>query len=184
MWYAYVLLPIALMMGMAHQLRWPSHGIVVARIALLLSSILSYAILVLVTIDYQRVAVGFKAMYAQRAGQTFERQLLIPPPLTFFSDYYAYFNLSRLSPREGMSAQEISFIENMSHRFGYLHVLNKLAEVYAPNGDPRNAQQTMLTLQKLHPFTHPEYFDFWKKQAAVDVRYSVVFGAMPMREAN
>lgn len=184
LWYGYVLLPIALMMGMAHQLRWPSYGVAVPRIALLLSSLFGCLLLVLVTIDYQRVVSGFKALHAQQGGKVFEKELMSPPSVTLFTDYYAYFSVSMLTPREGMSAQDIRFIESMSRRFGYVHVLNKLAEVYALNGQTKKAQGMMLTLQRLHPFAYPEYFDFWKKKAEVDVRYRVVFVEMPEREVD
>ncbi len=184
MWYAYVLLPIALMMGMVHQLRWPSRGVAVPRIGLLLSFTLGCLLLILVTIDYQRVVSGFKVLHAQQAGKAVEKELLAKPSVTFFSDYYAYFTLSRLLPEEGMSAQEIAFVENMSLRFGYVHVLNKLAEVYTLNGQPQKAQRMMLTLQRLHPFAYPEYYDFWKKKSEVDARYRAVFVAMPKRDVD
>jgi hypothetical protein len=184
LWYAYVLLPIALMMGMVHQLRWPSYGVAVRRIGILMSAMFGCLLLGLVTLDYQRLATAFKALHAQQAGRLIEKELLVQPSVTLFSDYYAYFRLSRLMPRAGMSAQEISFVEGMSLRFGYVHVLNKLAEVYALNDQPKKAQGMMLTLQKLHPFAYPEYFDFWKKKSEVDVRYQVVFVEMPNELPN
>jgi hypothetical protein len=42
----------------------------------------------------------------------------------------------------------------------------------------------MLTLQKLHPFAYPEYFDFWQKLAELDVKYRVVFVNMPKRDVD
>jgi hypothetical protein len=184
LWYAYVLLPIALMMGMVHQLRWPSQGIAAPRIGLLLSFIFGCLLLVLVTIDYQRVVSGFKALHTQQTDTMVKKELLAEPSVSLFSDYYAYFTVSRLLPREGMSAEEISFVESMSQRFGYVHVLNKLAEVYVLNGQLQKAQLMMLTLQRLHPFAYPEYFDFWKKKSEVDVRYRVVFVAMLKRDVD
>jgi hypothetical protein len=184
LWYAYVLLPIALMMGMVHQLRWSSQGTAAPRIGLLLSFIFGCLLLVLVTIDYQRVVSGFKALHTQQTDTMVKKELLAEPSVSLFSDYYAYFTLSRLLPTEDMSAEEISFVEGMSQRFGYVHVLNKLAEVYVLNGQPQKAQRIMLTLQRLHPFAYPEYFDFWKKKSEVDVRYRVVFVAMPKRDVD
>ena len=184
LWYGYVLLPIALMMGMVHQLRWPSFGVMVPRIGLLLSFIFGCLVLILVTIDYQRVVLGFKALHAQRSAQAYKKEFFTQPSVTLFSDYYAYFTLSRMLPREGMSAQEIAFVESMSLRFGYVHVLNKLAEVYVLNGQPKKAQRVMLTLQKLHPFAYPGYFDFWKKESDLDARYLAVFVDMAKRDVD
>ncbi|MES2049526.1 MAG: Wzy polymerase domain-containing protein, partial [Pseudomonadota bacterium] len=184
LWYAYVLLPIALMMGMVHQLRWPSFGVAVPRIGILLSSMFGCVLLTLVTLDYQRVVSGFKILHARQSGKTVEDEFLAQPSLTLFSEYYAYFSLSKIMPRAGMSVQEIAFVESTSQRFGYVHVLNKLAEVYALNNQPKKAQKMMLTLQRLHPFAYPEYFDFWKRQSEVDARYRAVFVTMPKRDVN
>lgn len=182
LWYAFVLLPVALMMGMVHQLRWPSHGVAAPAIGIVLTFMLGCLLLVLVTLDYQRVVAGFRALRVPESAVG--KAALVQPPVTLFADYFAYFRLTNMSPRAGMSEQEIAFVERMAHRFGFVHVLNKLAEVYVLNDQPEKAQHMMLTLQRLHPIAYPEYFDFWKAQAKADGRYRAVFEQMPKRNAQ
>lgn len=182
LWYAFVLLPVALMMGMVHQLRWPSHGVAAPAIGIVLTFMLGCLLLVLVTLDYQRVVTGFRALRVPESAVG--KAALVQPPVTLFADYFAYFRLTNMSPRAGMSEQEIAFVERMGHRFGFVHVLNKLAEVYVLNDQPEKAQHMMLTLQRLHPIAYPEYFDFWKAQAKADGRYRAVFEQIPKRNAQ
>ena len=181
LWYAYVLLPIAVLMGMANQLRRPSYGVAVPSIAVVSVAAFGGLLLVLVTFDYQRVVAGFKA---QRPGYEAAKAALVRPSLTLFGDYFSYFELMKMAPKAGMSALDIAFVENMSRRFGYVHVLNKLAEVYALNGQPAKALRMMVTLQRLHPDSYPGYFDFWKGQSDLDPQYAAVFASMPKRNAN
>ena len=38
-----------------------------------------------------------------------------------------------------MGSDEIQFVEHGSRRFGFVHILDKLAEVYVLNGEPQKA---------------------------------------------
>ncbi|WP_295750657.1 O-antigen ligase family protein [Undibacterium sp.] len=184
LWYAYVLMPVGLLMGMLHQLRWPAAGRVLPRAAIVLPSVAALLAMVLLTVDYQRVVNGFNIL---RTGKTYtgaDKRALTRPQFTLFGEYFLYFDVMGVTAHEGMSAAEIAAVEHMSRRFGFVHILNKLAEVYALNGQPQKAERTMLTLQRLHPYSYPEYFDYWKSQAELDQRYAVVFIAMPKRDAD
>ena len=59
-----------------------------------------------------------------------------------------------------------------------------LAVTAARTADDKKAERTMVTLQRLHPYSYPEYFDYWKSQAELDQRYAAVFIAMPKRDAD
>ncbi|MFZ6750021.1 Wzy polymerase domain-containing protein [Undibacterium sp. Ren11W] len=184
LWYAYVLMPVGLLMGMLHQLRWSGAGRDVPRAAILATSLAVALILVLLTADYQRVVNGFNIL---RTGKTYtetDTQALTRPQFTLFGEYFCYFDVMRMTPHEGMSAAEIDAVEQMSRRFGFVHILNKLAEVYVLNGQAKKAERMMLTLQRLHPYSYPEYFDYWKSQAEADQRYAAVFVSMPKRDAE
>jgi O-antigen ligase len=184
LWYAYVLMPVGLLMGMLHQLRWPAAGRVVPRAAIVVPSVAALFAMVLLTADYQRVVNGFNIL---RTGKTYteaDKRALTRPEFTLFGEYFLYFDVMGATAHEGMSAGEIAAVEHMSGRFGFVHILNKLAEVYALNGQPQKAERTMVTLQRLHPYSYPEYFDYWKSQAELDQRYAAVFIAMPKRDAD
>jgi O-antigen ligase len=186
LWYAYVLLPIAVLMGMLHQMRWPNQTWVLAlpRAVPAVISVVGMVVLVLVTLDYQRVVHGFKAFRQAATIAAVPQEAITRPAFTLLPDYFDYFQLMKITPKEKMSAQEIAFVERMSLRFGYVHVLNTLAEVYVLNGQVTKAQRTLLTLQRLHPVAYPGYFDYWQNLAQHDARFAAVFLTMPKRDAQ
>lgn len=186
LWYAFVLLPIAVLMGMLHQLRWPAQTTVVTipRAVPVAISVVGIVVLVLVTLDYQRVVNGFKAFRQADTIAVVPQEVIARPTVTLLPDYFDYFQLMKITPKEKMAAQEIAFVERMSLRFGYVHVLNKLAEVYVLNGQMAQAQRTLLTLQRLHPVAYPGYFDYWQSLAQQDERFAAVFLTMPKRDAQ
>lgn len=184
LWYAFVLAPVALLMGMLHQLRWPAEGAVVPRKLIVGAGLFSCLLMLVFTLDYQRVVAGFNILRTDQSRSESGKAGLARPDWTLFPTYFLYFDLMRMTPHEGMSAQQIAAVERMSHRFGYVHVLNKLAEVYVLNGQTEKAERTLLTLQRLHPNSYPEYFDYWKTQSALDARYRTVLLAMPKRDAD
>jgi hypothetical protein len=185
LWYAYVLLPISVLMGMLHQMRWPTRGwaVTVPRVVPVVISVMGMVVLVLVTLDYQRVVNGFKAFRQSQTIAAVPQDSIVRPTWTLLPDYFDYFQLMKVTPKEKMLAQEIAFVERMSLRFGYVHVLNKLAEVYVFNGQPAKAQRSLQTLQRLHPVAYPAYFDYWQSLAQNDERFALVFLQMPKRDA-
>jgi O-antigen ligase len=183
MWYAYILLPVALLMGMLHQQRWPSTGVVVSP-QLVAPAILSALVLIgIMTWDYQRVVAGFNVLRASASDTVAGKKALRQPQYTFYPEFYQYFQLMQIKPEEGMSAQDIRYVEQWTPRFGFVHILNKLAEVDVLNGKPKQAARAMQTLQRLHPDAYPEYFDYWQAKAALDSRYKAVFALMPPRDS-
>jgi O-antigen ligase len=186
MWYAFVLIPFSLLIGMVHQTRYPSDDVPVPQAALAFCFMLGFALLLWLTVDFQRVVFGYRILNVAPGAQNslIEKELLAKPRLTVFSDYYNYFKLTKLLPREGMDEREIDFVASTTSRFGYVHALNKLAEVYTLNGAPAKAGEVMLTLQRLHPFAYGQYFDYWKAQSLLDERYRAVFLHIPKRDSE
>ncbi|MFZ6653661.1 Wzy polymerase domain-containing protein [Undibacterium sp. TJN19] len=191
LWYAYVLVPTGVLMGMVHQLRWPgadTHSAIKGSSRFLLGTattviVAAIAFMAVLTLDYQRVVAGFQALRTEQAGYAAPQAPMQKPALTFYPQFFEYFKLTRATPREGMSAEEIAYLEKWGARFGFVHVINKLAEVYVLNGQPKKASRAMLTLQRLHPISYPEYYDYWKVKAGLDERYRTVFAGMPPRDA-
>ncbi|MFZ6679681.1 Wzy polymerase domain-containing protein [Undibacterium sp. Tian12W] len=183
LWYAFVLIPVGVLMGMVHQLRWPAAGTVVRPGIVLAGFAIGCILLAAVTLDYQRVVTGFKSIRDVSSGFESKEKFLQKPAFTLFPQFFEYFKLTRIKPREGMSAEEINYMETWAPRFGFVHILNIEAEVYALNGQPKKAARSMLTLQRLHPIPYPEYYDYWKAKAEQDPRYQAVFETMPARDA-
>ncbi len=185
LWYAFVLIPVAVLMGMLHQMHWQTEPVAVARGGIIATAVIPICIMAWMTLDYQRVQDGFRALRLEQGGYSFDKKVLEKPEFTLFPYFFDYFKLMKVQPHEGMSEQEIAFVENAGRRFGFVHVLNTMAEVYVLNGQPKQALRTMITLQRLHPFSYNAYYDYWKAKAAIDpARYGVVFQQMPARESQ
>ncbi|WP_188567289.1 PglL family O-oligosaccharyltransferase [Undibacterium terreum] len=182
LWYAFVLIPVAVLMGMVHQIHWLTAPVKVAHGAVITAASVAIFVMALMTLDYQRVQDGFKALRLQKEGYSYDKQALLKPEWTLYPYFFDYFKLMGVQPHEGMSAAEIAFVEGASRRFGFVHTLNTMAEVYVLNGQPKQALRTMITLQHLHPFSYNAYYDYWKAKGAVDpLRYGFVFERLPAR---
>lgn len=184
LWYAYVLLPVGVLMGAVHQFRWQAASVQVPHWLFKVIVPVSLGLLSWGWIDYHRVVDGFIAFRQVKDYATIPAQKITAPPVSFIPDYYDYFQLLRVTPRAGMSATEIQFVEKTSHRFGYVHVLDKLAQVYCLNGRTDAAQRTMQSLQRLHPLVYTEYYDYWLALAKTHPCYAEVFANMPPRDAQ
>jgi len=136
------------------------------------------------TFDYYRMSQGFKTLRWLQEGYVVDQTPIQKPNWTVFPQFYDYFKFSRMTPHEGMSAEDVAFAERQANRFAYVHGLNKLAEIYTLNGQIIKARRVMQTLHSLHPYSYPEYYDYWAAQALLDSRYGRVFLQMPNRDAN
>lgn len=184
LWYAYILLPVAFLMGYLHQqvarprcFTLPFHLINGVILAAVLSA-------TWMTWDYQRVVAGFNVLRWQPEATVQRSKALQPPEYTLYPEFFIYFKLMGMHAEEGMAAEQIAYIEKWTPRFGFVHILNKLAEVSVLNGKPEQAGRAMKTMQKLHPDSYPEYYDYWQAKAAIDPRYMQVFNTMPDRNAQ
>jgi O-antigen ligase len=183
LWYAFVSIPCALLMGMLHQQRWPATPLRLPRIAVILVTGTCSLLLLAVTLDYQRVVAGFATLRLEQGATLIGKATLQAPAISLFPQFFSYFEVMQMTPHEGMSAADIAKLERMSQRFGFVHILNKLAEVYVLNGQVNKAGRMMLTLQRLHPDAYPAYFDYWKAQSVLNSRYRTVFEQMPKRDS-
>lgn len=184
LWYAYVLLPIGVLMGAVHQFRWQGTGMRVPAWLSKIIVVLSVGLLSWAWVDYHRVVDGFIAFRQVKDYADIPAQKITAPAFSFMPDYYDYFQLLRVTPRAGMSAAEIQFVEKAAHRFGYVHILDKLAQVYCLNERTEAAKRTMQTLQRLHPLMYAEYYDYWRALAKTQPCYADVFASMPSRDAQ
>lgn len=183
LWYGYVLFPTVILMGMLHQMRWSASGIKIRKTLIISVVVFGFFLMAAITWDYQRVVTGFNVLRWEQSGTKVDVRLLEQPEFTFFPQFFAYFKLMKIEPAEGMSKETIAYVEHWTPRFGFVHILNKMAEIYVLNGAPEKAERMMQTLQRLHPDLYPDYFDYWKAKGNIDARYRVVFVNMPTRNA-
>lgn len=195
LWYGYVLLPVALLLGVLDRARWPAPGLAGPAVASLrpawpararagllwLVAGLGGLGVVLVSVDYARVAAGFAAFEGVDNPAQVASPALDKPKWTLLPEFFDYFQAVRLLPQQELSPFELALLERVSRRFGYVHILNNLAEAYVVSGQSARALRTMQTLHSLHPFAWPGYYDYWQQLAKQDARFQAVFQRMPPR---
>ncbi len=184
LWYAYVLLPLGFIVGVMHRARFNATSLQTTFSFMSLASVIGLILSVFIVVDFHRVVDGFTEFRRLQSGQRMDESKIEMPRISLFRDYYDYFTTMQLVPREGMELEDIQFIEGQSRRFGFVHILNKLAETYALNGELEKARAMMLTIHRLHPFYYAEYYDYWSKLALSDKRYAQVFASMPARDTG
>ena len=184
LWYAYVLMPVGVILGALHQMRWQHTSLSLSRSVAWITVPTCFAMLVWAWIDFHRVVDGFVAFREEKNYALIPEDKVRAPSWTLMPDFYDYFKLMRMTPVAGLSAEDMKFIETTSKRFGFVHILSKQAEIYVLNGQIDAAKKTMLSLQRLHPWSYPEYYDYWQKLAESDTRFAEVFVEMPARDAQ
>jgi Virulence factor membrane-bound polymerase, C-terminal len=176
LWYTYVLIPLAFLLGMVHQKQIGSMAIQVSRNYLLALFLLMALGLVGIATDYRRVVLGFRALGWESLGLKADEGSTEPPSFTLFPQYYDYFRFAKTTAHAGMSPEDIAFMEHVAKRFGYPPVLMRMTFVYALNGRHDDAVRTMLTLKKLHGHLYPEAYQSWKSMADAEPgKYRLVF---------
>jgi hypothetical protein len=183
LWYAYVLMPVAVLMGVVHGNIWRCNEFRIGRISgIAVSSLFIICSLFLVN-DHSKVVAGFNQLRHVSSERATIPPVVKQPTLTVLPYFYRYFEMMRIEPTESMNLSEIQFLERWSLRFGFVHIINKLAEVHALNGMEDAAVRDMITLQKLHPERYAEYYDYWHSKGLFDPRYAKVVAKIPGRSA-
>jgi O-antigen ligase len=176
LWYAYVLVPFALLVGMVHQERFRPRGIQVSRHYVIAVLILLTSGLVGVAMDYRRVVAGFWAMELQSVGLPIDKTAIEKPSFTIFPYVYNYFLFLNTDVREGMTSEEIAAMERTVKRFGGALVLTRMSQIYGLNGRGEDAVKTMLTIQRLHSSRYKKAYEEWRHAPA---QYEDIFRRLP-----
>lgn len=176
LWYAYVLIPMAFLLGMVHQQRLGGMVVQVSRGYLLMLFLLMTSGLVGVAADYRRVVVSLRALGWERLGMKAEVGSTESPGFTLFPYFYDYFRVVKTPAVAGMSAEDIAFMERVSKRFGNTAVLMRMSVVYALNGRPDNAVRVMKTFMKLHKEQYSGAYQAWQRATnAEPEKFALVF---------
>jgi len=185
LWYAYVLLPMALLMGMVHQSQFGSVQVRVPRGIVLALFFLIGISLVMITTDYRRVVVSFRALGWETLGMKADEGTTVKPSITMFPQFYDYFQFTKTPARAGMSTEQISFMERVASRFGFPPVLMRMSLIYALNSRPDDAVRMMKTISLLHPGNYPEAYGAWREMAQREPdKYSEMFVQMDSPKKN
>jgi hypothetical protein len=180
LWYAYVLLPVALLMGLVHRERFDCRSVEISRRYIAVICLIMSMGLVAVAADYRRVVVGFRALGWENLGLSADEGTTEKPGFTIFPEFYDYFRFAKTTAHKVMSSEQIAEMEKVMRRFGYAPVLMRMSLVYALNGRSEDAFNAMMTINRLHPAQYADAYHAWGSLVTIDpVSYSRIFKKLP-----
>lgn len=180
LWYAIVLVPFALLVGMVHQERLSSLKISLPQYFVSAIALGMAVNLLWIGNDYRRVVSGLNALEFEAMGLSMNSNAMQKPTFTVFPYMYDYFTLMTMPVNDKMTAEQIVFMERISKRFGGAFVLTKMSQAYAMNGKEDEAVNAMLTIKRLHhDEKYSEAYEQWRK---APTQYSNIFSRLPSPE--
>jgi hypothetical protein len=166
LWYAMVLLPVALLIGMVHQAQLGSKEVGVSRWYIFPLVILMGVGLLGISMDFRRIVIGFNNLEFQAMGVKGVESDVQRPAFTAFPYMYDYLTFMRMTMHPQMSPEEIAFTERVSKRFGGYVVLSRMSQMYALNGREDDAVRMVLIIKRLHGPRYKEIYEDWRRAPA------------------
>lgn len=181
LWYGYVLLPFALLMGMVHYEQFGSSTFRISRAYSTGLFLLMCILFIGAAIDYRRVVVAFRAQAWASLGMDVKGYAIAKEPnFTISSQFYDQLQFAKIEVREKMPLEQIIFMERVSQRFGYMLNLNSMALIYTLNDQPDKALDKLLTIKKLFRCDYVKIYKEWGKHAEKEPeKFMKVFIRLP-----
>jgi len=180
LWYAYVLVPLALMIGVLHQEQLGGRALRLPRTVPAVIVLLLAASLLVIAMDLRRVINGYLYLSVQEIAGPLGAPVTVRPEWTLFPQHFDYLLASRLEIDEGMSPADIAQLEAVAFRFGNEPALLRMVLAYAMNGRDQDALRTMRIIRNLHPDFYPEAYARWEVLARKSPeKYQELFEQMP-----
>jgi O-antigen ligase len=177
LWYAFVLLPVSLLIGMVHYEQFGSTTKVLPRPYLLALVFLMVSGLVGVGMDYRRVVAGFQEVEFEAMGVIWDKTATQKPDVTIFPYMFDYFRFLDMTVHGQMSPEEIAFMERVTKRFGGVLPLTRMSQVYALNGREDDAVKSVLAVQRLHGARrYKQVYEDWRRAPQ---QYQTIFKRLP-----
>lgn len=149
--YAYILVPLGLLMGAVDAGRLACGSIRVPRWVLLSLTIFLGAIFAQVAAEYAKVEEYYRGFRFE--SSSFGGKKLIQTPvieLHWLTQLEAYFVFVRTEAKPGMNATQLDRMREVSERYGFSSVLLRYALATGLNGQPEVARDTLIRLCKIH----------------------------------
>jgi len=183
LWYVYVLIPVALLIGMIHSRQAVDMPIMAKGSASTVLAIVVLAGVLGVAMDYRRLASSMWTAGLASEGIKVDIWNFEKPKLTLFPHFYNYFQAKTIVPREGMPSSEIKMMEKVSQRFGYRYELHQLALAYALNADQDKAVTTLQRFRHLHLDYYKMVYEEWQRKAKRNpALFSKIIERLPVPE--
>jgi len=185
LWYGYVLIPMALLMGAVHKKSKATLKIELPRIYLIFLFLSISVALISISKDYRRVIAGYRTLDLELIGLRFKNSATTKPEFTLFPQFYDYFQFAKTEASAGMSEENIAFSERVAKRFGGAPVLMDMSLIYALNGRQDDAVKTLRAMNQLHHCQYEKFYRVWKeKKEAESEKFEEVFNKLPKPGLN
>jgi len=181
LWYAYVLLPFALLVGMVHHEQFGSRVLSVSRTYSAGVFFLMCALFIGTAIDYRSVVIAFREQALESAGWTrVGGAVNHRSDFTISAQYHDHLEFSKTEAREEMPPEKIAFMERVAQRFGYLPNLRRIALIYTLNDQPEKAVDKLLAAKQLFGCGYVELHQEWGQRAEKESeKFRKVFMRLP-----
>lgn len=181
LWYGFVLVPTALLMGMAHHQQIGAGKIILPRIFTVLVFITISACLVGVAKDYRRLMLAFRSFEVELMGGKLVGVTSDKPSFTLFPQFYDYFLFAKTEPKPDMSRDQIIFSERVASTFADPTVMMDMVSIYALNGLPDQAIKTMTRMSRMSPCRYTIFYKQVEKKAHSEAdHFEHIFKLIPL----
>jgi Virulence factor membrane-bound polymerase, C-terminal/O-Antigen ligase len=180
LWYGFVLMPVGLLIGMAHVQRWQGAGcFVLHRLSTGIFAAICVVGVLVFSWDFQRVKLGIYASETMSFYEWDTDERMQRPSFTFSPAYFDYLQAITVKPVKDMRAEDVMQVEKVTQRFPFPDLINKLAEVYVLNGRSQDAVRALIAFQRLYAKDYRGTYAYWERKAKMDAAYAQVFNAIP-----
>lgn len=186
LWYAYVLLPIALLLGMVHHEQLGSSMFSVSRAYSAGLFFLMCALFIGTAFDYRHVVLAYREQALEASGwRRVGNAVNHRSDFTISAQYHDHLQFAKTEAREKMPLEQIVFMERVTQRFGYMPNLRRMALIYTLNDQPDKAVEKLLTIKNLFRCEYINVYQEWGKPAEKEAeKFMKVFIRLPALDAS
>ena len=168
LWFAYFLMPVAVMIGAVHSQAMKVQALGIWRKFTAVLLVITLGLFSWIFFDYVRLANGFDALNHQNEWNTEWHEKIKKNDYSFVPQYFDYLHIVEVKIYPGMPASDIRFIQRVALRFAFPPILTRLAMAYAYNQQPNEALKILIVSRQLnlnsYPDTYSEWVDFAKNE--------------------
>lgn len=161
--YAYFLIPVGVMMGAIDRIAMVGGLVFISKRVLLFLVGLLAVVFPLIAVDYFEAENNYRILRMESARIGVDRIETPASKLYLLTQLEAFLRFARLEAHPSMTAEELDWMRKVALRFGYPPVLFRYALAAGLNGQPENAEKTILLICKIHSSSRcDEAIEGWK----------------------
>lgn len=180
LWFAYFLMPFAVMIGAVHSQTMAVETVVIWRKFIAPLLVITIGLFTWISMDYARLVNGFAALNHQDEWNANWHEKIKKSDYSFVPQYFDYLHIIEVKIYPGMPVSDIQFIQRLALRFSFPPILARLALAYAYNQHPNEALQILMVSRQLYLNNYPNTYREWGEYAKNDPKYfAEIFRQLP-----